>query len=75
MVHANGLRHAFAAGLIGYHNIAGKILGHPRVVKINVKLFQFQRKRQLLQQQALIGIDKRRFYCLPLHHFGIGAKR
>ena len=41
VVDAYGLLDFFAALFIGYHQIAGEILGHAGVVEINMKLFQF----------------------------------
>ena len=75
MIDAQGGGHFFAGIFIGNQHVAGKIFGHARVVKIDMKFLQFNRKRQLLQQQSFVCIQKCPVDGLAFHNFGIATIR
>ena len=73
MIDTQGGGHFFAGIFIGNQHIAGKIFGHARVVKIDMKFLQFDGKRQFLQQQSFVCIQKCPVDGLAFHNFGIAA--
>ena len=48
---------AFAGGLVGDHNVAGKILRHAGVVIFDMEFLQIHRKRQILHNHTITGIQ------------------
>ena len=65
VVYPDGVFADLAGFFIGNFQIAGKITRHAGIVEIDVEFFQFDRKRQLLNQKPLVGIQENNVGLLP----------
>ena len=75
MVDANGVFADFAGRLVRYFQVAGKIARHTGIVKVDMEFLQFDRKRQVLHQHAVIRIQKHHVRTLPFRNIDIAPKR
>ena len=74
MVHADGALEFLTGCLVRHFNIAGEITRHTRIVKIDMEFFQFDFKRQVLNQYPVVGIQENHIRTLPLGNIDVAPK-
>ena len=60
--------------LVRYFNIAGEITRHTGIVKVDMKFFQFDFKRQVLNQHPVVGIKENHIRTLPFGNIDVAPK-
>ena len=75
MVDADGVFADFAGRLVRDFQVAGEIARHTGIVKINMEFLQFDGKRQVLHEHAVIRIQKYHVRALTFRNIDIAPKR
>ena len=74
MVHADGPLEFLTGCLVRYFNITGKIARHTGIVKVDMKFFQFDFKRQVLNQHPVVSIQENHIRTLPFGNIDVAPK-
>ena len=75
MVDADGVFADFAGRLVRDFQVAGEIARHTGIVKVDMEFLQFDGKRQVLHEHAVIRIQKYHVRALTFRNIDIAPKR